>query len=51
MGKMNYFVHTLEFGTKMNSSSFFEYDAFELDANIANFVYYGKIRLHKYGFQ
>ena len=30
----------------MTSFSFFKYfDAFELDVNIANFVYYGKTRL------
>ena len=34
-----------DFQTKMTSFSFFKYfDAFELDVNVVNFVYYGKTR-------
>ena len=34
----------------MTSFSFFKYfDAFELDVNVVNFVYYGKTRLFEVG--
>ena len=34
----------------MTSFSFFKYfDAFELDVNVVNFVYYGKTRMHSNG--
>ena len=37
-----------DFQKKMTSFSFFRYfNAFELDVNVLNFVYYGKTRLHK----
>ena len=35
-------MYKLGFGEKMNSSSLFECDVFELDANVANFKYYSK---------
>ena len=43
---MNSFVYnTLKFSEKNTSFSFLEYlDAFELDASVVNFVYYGKTR-------
>ena len=44
---MTSFVYnTLEFSEKITSFSFLEYlDAFEVDVNVVNFVYYGKTRL------
>ena len=37
--------NTLRFFQKMTSFSFFKYfDAFELDVNVVNFLYYGKTR-------
>ena len=38
--------NTHGFSEKMTSFSFFKYfDAFELDVNVVNFVYYGKTRV------
>ena len=47
LGKINSFIYnTLGFSEKMTSFSFFEYfDAFQLDVNVVNFVYYGKTRI------
>ena len=47
LGKINSFIYNiLGFSEKMTSFSFFEYfDAFQLDINVVNFVYYGKTRM------
>ena len=43
-----YIIHK-DFQKKMTSFSFFKYfDAFELDVNVVNFVYYGKTQLSIY---
>ena len=40
------FIIHKDFHKKITSFSFFKYfDAFELDVNVVNFVYYGKTRL------
>ena len=46
---MNSFVYNaLEFSEKITSFSFLEYfDAFELDANVVNFVHYEKTRINQ----
>ena len=47
-GKMISFVYNTQgFSEKITSFSFFKYfDAFELDVNVVNFVYYGKTRMN-----
>ena len=42
------YIFLLVFWEKMTSFSFLEYfDAFEVDVNIVNSVYYGKTRIFK----